>query len=354
MRVLQGSCRDHLREGLVCAPGELNAIVTSPPYWGLRDYGVAGQFGQEPTVAEYVANLVNLFREARPYLKDDGAFWLNLGDSYASWKDSRAVPDTLRGDSQGTLVPIAHNRSPENLKAQGLKNKDLVGVPWRVAFALQDDGWYLRSEVIWAKPNPMPESVKDRPTRSHEHVFLFSKSERYWYDGEPVREVSAEASLKRYALASSREGNAPSNGEYKSGQGRGASRGQHADHLGLGGRDKQRGHSRRHAGFNERWDSMPRDEQMAGGANSRDVWWIATRPYRGAHFAVMPNELARRMILTITPERGLVYDPFFGAGTTGLVAAQHGRRFVGSELNADYIALAQRRIAPTLAQLSLL
>ena len=185
--ILPGDCRRVLA---TLPAASLQTCVTSPPYFGLRDYGADGQIGLEPTPAEYVDELVAVFREVRRVLKDDGTLWLNLGDSYAAMRDSKATPDTLRGDSDGTLVKkgFAANRNPATLKAAGLKHKDLIGIPWRVAFALQADGWYLRQDIIWHKPNPMPESVTDRCTKAHEYLFLLAKSERYYYDSDAIAE----------------------------------------------------------------------------------------------------------------------------------------------------------------------
>jgi site-specific DNA-methyltransferase (adenine-specific) len=269
----------------------VDCCITSPPYWGLRDYGHAGQMGLEPTPAEYVAAMVALFREVRRTLRDDGTLWLNLGDS------------TIK--------------------------KNLVDIPWRVALALQADGWMLRSDIIWNKPNPMPESVTDRPTRAHEYLFLLAKSERYYYDTEAIKEPGVamnehDATGPGYRAP----GQAPQTGSRKS--------------------DKQRGHSRRHAGFNDRWDAMPVKEQCSFMRNRRDVWVIAPQPFKGAHFAVMPEALVAPCVLAGCPEGGLVLDPFTGSGTVGVVALREGRNFVGIELNPEYSALATKRIAAAL------
>jgi len=276
-----GPCLEHLRS---LPDAFIDCVVTSPPYWGLRDYGVGGQFGLEPTLAEYVANLVEVFGELRRVIKPSGTAWLNLGDSYAG----SGIPD-------------------------GLKPKDLCGVPWRVALALQDAGWWLRSDIIWHKPNPMPSSVTDRPTAAHEYVFLLTRSASYWYDAAAIAEVATGRASGNKARAYGDTVGRPDGGPGR---------------------------------------SVPYD----GGdtRNARSVWTIATRPFAEAHFATMPLEIAAKCILAGCPVGGTVYDPFTGAGTTALAALTHGRSFLGAELNPDYVAIAQRRIAPTLAQLSLL
>lgn len=239
--------------------------VTSPPYWGLRDYDANGQIGSEEDVDDYVEQLTRVFSELRRVLKADGTFWLNLGDSYTSGGRTWRAPD-----KKNPARAMAY-RAPT---PEGLKAKDLVGVPWRVAFSLQADGWYLRSEIIWHKPNPHPESVKDRPTRAHETIFLFSKSEQYYYDYSAIMERSADGNLR----------------------------------------------------------------------NRRSVWRVQSEPLKDAHFATFPTRLIEPCILAGSRPGDSVIDPFFGAGTTGLVAAMNNRYFTGIELNADYIAIASRRL----------
>lgn len=330
-RILVGDCRALLA---TLPDGAANCCVTSPPYFGLRDYGHDSQIGAETTPAAYVAALVAVMREVRRVLRDDGTCWLNLGDSYAN--DGK-----WGGRSGGKHVAALHGATAIGRRktTTGLKPKDLIGIPWRVAFALQDDGWYLRSDIIWNKPNPMPESVTDRCTRAHEYVFLLSKSERYAYDAAAISEPAVYGDHARNERGMIKAAATP-------GQ---------PPHTGLrAGLDKQRGHSRRHAGFNDRWDAMERKEQCSGTRNRRDVWTIAPAQYDGAHFATMPQELARLCILAGCPVNGTVLDPFAGAGTTGLVALQHQRRFVGCELNPEYARLAEDRIAAATAQGSLL
>jgi len=311
----------------------VHCCVTSPPYFGLRDYGVDGQIGLEQTPQAYVDELVAVFREVKRVLRDDGTLWLNLGDTYNNNPSTSDIPRNQQGNGSGAfqIPPEKHvtaRRAKAN-KAQplidlGIKKKDLIGIPWRVAFALQADGWYLRQDIIWAKPNPMPESVRDRCTKAHEYVFLLSKRERYLFDAEAISEEAIYAGLT---------------GQDESG---------FKDPATFAGKhskpDKQRGHSRRHAGFNERREKMTRAEQSSGRRNKRSVWTIATRPFAEAHFATMAPELARLCIMAGCPLGGTVLDPFGGAGTTGLVAHRLQRNAVLVDLNEKYMAMARKRI----------
>lgn len=280
----------------------MQMCVTSPPYWGLRDYGVPGQLGAERTPLDYVAKLVAIFAEVRRVLRDDGTLWLNLGDCYINAKGRAHGADPKQRARRFGLRP--QDASIRNFP--GLKPKDLVGVPWRVAFALQDDGWYLRSDIVWEKPNAMPDSVTDRPTKSHEYIFLLSKSRRYHYDGDAVREPST--------------GRASGNRERKTANGRPGHR--PADHYGAS------------------IPSAAKDTRQR-----RTVWTIPTKPYKGAHFAVFPPELPRLCILAGSRAGDTVLDPFAGSGTTCAVAKLLGRHFIGIELNEEYMALAEQRIA---------
>jgi DNA modification methylase len=298
-RIDVGDCR----EVLAALPDEsVHAVVTSPPYFGLRDYGVAAQIGLEATPEQYVAALVEVFRGVRPVLRTDGTVWLNLGDSYATRWSSRRSDGGRAGLAPG--VDRARHHAPP----AGYKNKDLIGIPWMVAFALRADGWYLRSEIIWHKPNPMPESVNDRPTRAHEQVFLLARSERYAYDAAAIRTADKGADHARNVL-----GGQPSLEP---------SGGLMAPHRGL----------------------RTTDGRDGLGANKRSVWSVATRPFADAHFATFPPELVEPCVLAGAPELGVVLDPFAGAGTTGLVALRARRSFIGVELNPEYAALARRRI----------
>lgn len=301
-RLIQGDCLDVLR-GMEA--GSVQTAITSPPYFGLRDYGVDGQIGLEETPAAYVAKLVDVFREVRRVLRDDGTVWLNLGDSYAGAGYSNHYNTGGAQRSEGG--------KQRHLLQTGKGNKQLLGIPFRVAFALQEDGWILRADIIWAKSNPMPESVKDRPTKAHEYIFLLSKQPRYYYDAEAVREPLAETTLERNQYGRPRD--------------------QH----------KHFANGQKHS--NDNMPSHHRDMNCTpAGRNRRSVWTVSTTPYKGAHFAVFPPKLIEPCVLAGCPTGGVVLDPFAGSGTTGEVALRHGRRFIGIELNADYIKLAEARL----------
>jgi DNA modification methylase len=336
-----------VRARLAAMPAEsVQCIVTSPPYWGLRDYGVAGQIGLEATPGAYVAALVEVFRAARRVLRADGTLWLNLGDSYAgSWGAAghRETDATLsRNQIANHPKRAAHTGT---IRDVGLKPKDLVGIPWAVAFALRADGWWLRGDHVWAKPNGMPESVTDRPTRGHEYVFLLSRSEVYRYDREAVMTAPKASTVTRIQAALKKPDESPAGIKYdpENTPSRTIRSTEQIAHS-LARRDKQRGHGRRHIGFNERWDAMEKDEQMAMGANLRSVWWVPPAQFSEAHFAVMPDLVAEICIRAGCPEGGTVLDPFGGAGTTGLVADRLGRDAVLIELNPDFAAMAAARI----------
>lgn len=319
----------------------VQCIITSPPYWNLRDYGVEGHLGLEKTPEEFIDNMVKVFREAWRVLRDDGTLWINIGDSYISTGGKRTEAQateksTLKG---GLNTQIAAIRS-RNIPYGDIKNKDLVGIPWLLAFALRTDGWYLRQDIIWSKPNAMPESVTDRCTRSHEYIFMFSKSPKYFYDYEAIKTPAAESSIKQWKQdIDSQTGSLriqdKTNGAMKA-------------VGGPQGSDKQRGHSRRHNGFNDRWDKMTVAEQQAMGANKRSVWTVSTAGFKEAHFATFPPELIVDCINAGCPEGGIVLDPFMGSGTTALVAAKLGRNYVGLELKPAYIEMAERRLAKEL------
>lgn len=277
----------------------VQCIVTSPPYYGLRDYGVDGQLGLESTPDEYVSKLVSVFREARRVLRDDGALWLNLGDSYAANRTYQ-VQSTKGGTKHGT-AQAAQGRG--SVVPDGLKSKDLIGIPWRVAFALQADGWYLRQDIIWHKLNPMPESVKDRCTKSHEYLFLLTKSPKYYFDVESIKEPAVKKPMKMQA--SQEAVSAKSNGPMA----RGAE------------------------GFNHQFADPDRLWAADGLRNKRDVWSMAARPFRGAHFATFPPDLVEPCVKAGCPKGGIVLDIFNGSGTTGMVALKFGRSYIGIELN---------------------
>ena len=288
--------------------------VTSPPYWGLRDYGVEGQIGVESTPEEYVANILGVFREVRRVLRDDGTLWLNLGDSYASSPPGNktkgvSAKSTLHGvmsDKYRETLESGHAKK-RNTVVGNLKPKDLIGIPWRVAFALHKDGWYLRQDIIWHKPNPMPETVKDRCTKAHEYVFLLSKSARYYFDAEAIKEPLSPKTLTVNTTPTKGTG-VESTGEKLN-----------SWMAGNGGRyhpDK---------------------------ANKRSVWTVSSQPYHEAHFATFPPKLIEPCILAGSRPGDMVLDPFLGSGTTGKVCEQLGRKWVGIELNPDYAEMAKRR-----------
>jgi DNA modification methylase len=282
----------------------VHCCVTSPPYWGLRDYGADGQIGLEATPDEYVARMVEVFREVRRVLRGDGTCWVNLGDSYNA--AGREGHGTQIGHKQQTNRASGSGADSNRPTDRALKPKDLVGIPWRVAFALQSDGWYLRQDIIWHKPNPMPESVTDRCTKAHEYVFLLSKSERYHYAAGAIREPATDVGREN----------------------------------GRNGRDEDP--RARPPGASAR--TLARLDWTERGRNRRSVWTIPTHSYPGAHFATFPPALVEPCILAGCPEGGTVLDPFSGSGTTGMVALRHGRSYVGLELNPAYAALSRTRI----------
>ena len=367
IKILQGNCLHTLSQ---LPEKYIYTVVTSPPYWGLRDYGTGEweggepdcnhvksenkhggqrsdrdqegykklynykcfqcgavrkdeQLGLEETPEKFVENLVNVFREVRRVLRDDGTVWLNLGDSYSSHKDCKSIPQSL---SKGTNAEKAHviekgksvSRNTKKLKSVGLKNKDLIGIPWRVAFALQADGWYLRQDIIWHKPNPMPESVKDRCTKAHEYIFLLSKSPKYYYDSEAIKTKASDATEIRNKNKF--------NGAFK-GQLKGSPN-------------------------EKRWqEGRPIDEpkfSIDGKSNKRSVWTVTTKPYSEAHFATYPHDLIIPCITAGCPEGGTVLDPFGGSGTTAQVASNLNRNAILCELNPEYVEIAKGRLHESL------
>jgi len=292
--------RDWKAEGL-----QAQMCVTSPPYFGLRDYGHPGQIGLEQTPEQYIAAMVEVFRCARDVLTDDGTLWLNIGDSYAragGWADNAGLSGTKRGESGRARTNMTGDGGSSQRLAPGYKQKDLLGIPWMLAFALRADGWYLRQDIIWHKPNPMPESVRDRCTKAHEYIFLLSKSDRYYFDSEAMKEPSAQPDRVR--------------------------------HDRFGGNKYIEGV--KHSDGSTFTGSSTR--------NRRSVWTVATRPYKGAHFATFPPALIEPCILAGSEPGDIVLDPFMGSGTTAFVAKQNGRRFLGCELNEDYAALQEERL----------
>lgn len=337
-KIMQGSSLERLKE---LPDGCVNCCVTSPPYWGLRDYGVEGQYGLEKTPEEYVAKMVLLFREVRRVLKDDGTLWLNVGDSYARIPQNETDPIKNSGfhSVNGSAVADANARNGRGVPA-GLKPKDLVGIPWMLAFALRADGWYLRQDIIWHKPNPMPESVTDRCTKSHEYIFLMSKSDRYYYNANAIKTPMVEASLARlsqdiYNQNGSARVPGKTNGAMKAvGMFVGGKKHKNLEDKG------QKNHS-----FHSTRNSNGQEWQNADGkANRKSVWTITTKPFSEAHFATFPEEIPELCIKAGCPEDGVVLDPFMGAGTTAVVARKLNRNFIGFELNPAYIEIAERRL----------
>jgi DNA modification methylase len=328
--ILIGDCRERLRE---LPDASVHCCVTSPPYFGLRDYGADGQMGLEPTPDEFVAGMVEVFREVRRVLRDDGTLWLNIGDSYttgASVSDRKSDPKAVGDVSKG----MRRIGTPDGMKA-----KDLIGIPWMLAFALRADGWYLRQDIIWSKPNPMPESVRDRCTKAHEYVFLLSKGPRYHFDAEAIAEPVALSTVARLSqdvesqLGSDRVPG-KTNGTMKA--------------VGRGGRNAFRGQGANRdteAGPANRDGRDMRDVGAGDTRNKRSVWEVATQPFSEAHFATYPPALIEPCILAGCPKGGTVLDPFGGAGTTGLVADRLGRNAILIELNPEYAEIARKRLA---------
>lgn len=321
-----GDCRELLRD----TPDEsVQCCVTSPPYWGLRDYGHAGQIGQEATPEEFVATMVEVFREVRRVLKPDGTCWVNLGDSYNA--AGRSGHGTRIGCKQGTNRASATKADNCRPSDDSLKPKDLIGIPWRVAFGLQSDGWYLRQDIVWAKPNPMPESVTDRCTKSHEYIFLLTKSERYYYDHEAIKERAVCGwNDSQFQV------------------------GKTAEHQ-LGRAQKVRTSAKK-GSFNGKTEVMADTVQNAfrevtDTRNKRSVWTVPTAPYKEAHFATYPPDLIKPCIMAGTKPGDVVLDPFGGSGTTGQVALELGRHALLFELNPDYAKIIEKRtnITPGLA-----
>ncbi len=304
-RILVGDCIEMMR---TLPDQSVHTCITSPPYFGLRDYGVDGQIGLESSPREFIESLVAVFREVRRVLRDDGTMWVNLGDSYAS--DSK-----WGGSTSGKAVSALHGAGGggRNKTKTGIPDKNLLGMPWRLAFALQDDDWYLRQDIIWHKPNPMPESIKDRCTKAHEYLFLLSKSPRYYFDQDAIREPARAQATPESA---SRRNSFARETKYTEGE-----HGQTAQHR--AGRD-----------------DVDYDETR----NKRSVWTVSTASFKGAHFATFPPDLIRPCVLAGSPRGGMVLDPFGGAGTTALVAMQEGRQSVICELNPEYAALARQRL----------
>lgn len=369
VRILRGDVRDRLRD----LPDEsVHCVVTSPPYWGLRDYGMAGQLGLEDSPQAFVDTMVDVFREVRRVLRGDGTAWVNMGDSYCAAPngnvDTRSSTLTTRADGTrkrdiaatgrlgGTLNKGNGANAPHRAKLFGLKPKDLIGMPWRLAFALQADGWWLRQDIVWHKPNPMPESVTDRCTKAHEYIFLLSKSGRYYYDQEAIRTPFSEETKAlsfetmdykardRYKMPDGWATHAGGHGNF------------HKDGREKGKRNTFARETKESPGEHGQKPQHRPDRdpvQYAEGANKRSVWTVATEAFPGAHFATFPTTLIEPCILAGCPVGGTVLDPFGGAGTTGLVADRLQRDAILIELNPEYADMAERRIrgdSPLFAQ----
>lgn len=313
--ILIGDALEKLRQ---IEDESVDCCVTSPPYYGLRDYGIDGQVGLEKTPEEYISRLVEIFREVRRVLKNDGTLWINVGDSYAgSGKGAANYPDSAKRSKQGTNKGMIGAKATTTVTTPGIKPKDMIGIPWMLAFALREDGWYLRSDIIWHKPNAMPESVKDRPTKCYEHIFLLAKSKHYYYDNDAVL-VPARYDGRKETLN------------------KGSSK--YSDDTIVPGNNQQSLH---YAGRpHERW----RFKDGKPVKNRRDVWSVSTKPYRKAHFATFPPELIEPCILAGSRIGGTVLDPFIGSGTTAEVSQRLGRSCIGIELNPKYKDLIESRI----------
>ena len=304
-RILCGDALEMLR---TLPDNSVHCCVTSPPYYDLRDYGVDGQIGREDTPAQYVARLTDVFSEVRRVLRPSGTLWLNIADTYAGkGNQGDSVDPKYPNGRTGQTVAI-------NRRVEGCKAKDMIGIPWMLAFALRDSGWYLRSDIIWMKANPMPESCKDRPSRCYEHVFLLTKSRSYYYDAAAIAEPVAESTPMRMRRKF----------------------GKNKYSAGIPGQAHQHLNDYRPNGYAE--------EDIPLLRNKRDVWQINSVPYKGAHFAAYPPKLVETCLLAGCPQDGIVLDPFLGSGTTAAVAKQMGRHYIGIELNPDYCELAKQRI----------
>jgi DNA modification methylase len=306
--------------------GSVNCCVTSPPYYGLRDYGVDGQIGLEPTPKEYISRMVGVFHEVWRVLRDDGTLWVNIGDSYCGTGN--------KGKYQDPKNPNGRNgqRKAVNHSAPGCKPKDLIGIPWMLAFALRADGWYLRQDIIWSKPNPMPESVRDRCTKAHEYIFLLSKSPHYYFDAEAIAEPAGDWHDSLF-----QDGK---NLAIHPNMGKRARSGNVSRKYG-----DERGRPGSHLGASIPWEGNTR--------NKRDIWTVATQPFKEAHFATFPPELIKPCILAGCPEGGTVLDPFMGSGTTLTTANELDRNCIGFDINPDYCDMANKRRDRAMAQQSL-
>jgi len=330
--ILIGDCREKIKE-LIADKVKVQCCVTSPPYFGLRDYGIEGQLGMEETPEAYVESLIEVFSFVRELLADDGTLWLNLGDCYAGAGGMGSFVDSKAKKGMGIIKQYSRNKP-----MKGLKPKDLIGIPWRVAFALQADGWYLRSDIIWHRPNPMPESVKDRPTKSHEYIFLMSKKAKYYYDYEAIMEEATGYDGRKDTMMK---------GSIKYKDGKHLANG-NANSLSLKGRERWKYKNLQEDGQQPNSMHLKRlegEEYLSPIRNKRSVWTVNTQPYKEAHFATFPPKLIEPCILAGSRVGDIVLDPFFGSGTTGEVAQKFGRKFIGIDINPEYEKLQKERTA---------
>ena len=349
----RGDCRDLMR-AMIADGVRVQTIVTSPPYWGLRSYlpdghpDKAREIGQEPTLREFIDTMVGVFDLARELLADDGTLWLNMGDSYAGSRSGPETGSTLNGtrrnQTEANRAMTASRRRDDapvprsDVRVEGLKPKDLVGQPWRLAFALQDAGWYLRQDIIWHKPNPMPESVRDRCTKAHEYLFLLSKGPKYYFDAEAIKEPAA------FGPTPTGVGFGHGFDEPERIAARGRRVPGNKTHKGTAAYEAGAPEHRTKAGLVDYAERVRGDDSLALTRNKRSVWTIATQPYAAAHFATFPEALVEPCVLAGSRPGDVVFDPFFGSGTTGQVAQRLGRRFVGCELNPEYEQLQRDRL----------
>ena len=327
--ICHGDCREILK---TIESGTINCCITSPPYYGLRDYGVDGQIGLEETPEQYIDQLAGVFDEIKRVLRDDGTLWLNIGDSYAGngLRGGAAYPENAKKWKQGTNTGTLALKTAVKFKSNEIKPKDMIGIPWMLAFELRRRGWYLRQDIIWAKPNPMPESVTDRCTKSHEYIFLLSKSPHYYFDAEAIAEPVADSTTRRLARDIENQ-----NGSVAYGRTNGNMK---AVLPRYGGKK-----------YTENPESFFRTKsgniyEYRAKRNKRDVWTVSTKPYKGAHFATFPEDLIEPCVLSGCPSDGTVIDPFAGTSTTGVVCKRFGREFVGIEINKEYCIMGAERM----------
>lgn len=370
-KIYQGDCLEVLK---TFEDNSIDCCVTSPPYYALRDYGVDGQIGLEETPEKYIERLTEVFMEVHRVLKPEGTLWLNIGDSYNSSPKGNTSPSGFQSKNYGINDKPKDRASKfKTMLANGIKQKDLIGIPWMLAFSLRNAGWYLRQDIIWHKPNPMPESVKDRCTKSHEYIFLLSKSSKYYFDYEAIQEKANPNSISKNIRfgGNKYEDNDDTLFQIYSGdvyepktkvrtRNNGYSKaGGHRDNSGGVGDYSKHGHTKncQYDGQVPNTMHLKREDGIKDEVyfvrNKRDVWSINVKPNKEAHFATYPQELVSPCILAGSPEGGVVLDPFMGSGTTGFVANKLGRHYIGIELNPEYVEMAERRIGLEKSQLKL-